>query len=103
MSKKTRKRFKPEEKFKIVKEVISKAKTVSEICDEYDIHTSQFYKWQKDFFESALCGFQESSQGRTRSAEDREKKRMESDIKRMKDVIAELASENIDLKKNDMD
>jgi len=103
MSKRKRRRFKPEEKFKIVKEGVTKARSVSEICDEYGIHPNQFYKWQKEFFESALSGFKESSQGRTRVAENREKKRMESDIKRMKDVITELASENIDLKKNDMD
>ena len=103
MSKKKRKRYKPEEKFKIVKEVVTKARTVADICEEYGIHPNQFYRWQKEFFESALEGFQQSSQGRTHAAENREKKRFESDIKRMKDVITELASENIELKKKDMD
>ena len=37
------------------------------------------------------------------AAENREKKRLESNINRMKDVITELASENIELKKKDMD
>ena len=102
MSKKKRRRFKPEEKFTIVKEVVSKTKGVTEICDEYGLHPNQFYRWQKEFFESALEGFRESSQGRTRAAESREKERQENEIRRMKDVIAELAAENIDLKKNDM-
>jgi transposase-like protein len=102
MSKKKRRNFSPEEKFEIVKQVLSKAKTVSEISDEYCIHPNQYYKWQSDFFENALSGFKEKSQGRTKSAEEREKQRMESDIKRMKDVIAEVVSENIELKKKNM-
>jgi len=103
MNKKKRRRFKPEEKFTIVKEVVSKTSSVTEICDKYGIHPNQFYKWQKEFFESALEGFRESSHGRTRAAESREKERQENQIRRMKDVIAELAAENIDLKKNDME
>lgn len=101
MSKKKRRRFKPEEKFNIVKEVVSKSRTVSEVCEEYGIHANQVYKWQKEFFESALEGFRENSKGRTRVAESKEKERQEKEISRMKDVIAELAAENIELKKND--
>ena len=103
MSRKKRKRFKPEEKFSIIKEGVSKARSVSEICDEYGIHPNQYYKWQKEFFEGALNGFKEFSLGRTRAAESKEKQRMEKEIQRMKNVIAEIAAENIDLKKNDID
>jgi Transposase and inactivated derivatives len=102
MSKKKRRRFAPEEKFEIVKQVLSKAKTVSEISDEYGIHPNQYYKWQGEFFEGALSSFKEKSQGRTRAAEDREKQRMQSEIQRMKDVIAEVVSENIEIKKKNL-
>jgi transposase len=99
MSKKKRRKFSPEEKYTIVKQVLSKAKTVSEITDEYGIHPNLYYRWQGDFFEGALNGFKEKSQGRTRSAEDREKQKMQGEIDRMKNVIAEIASDNIELKK----
>jgi transposase len=102
MSKKKRRRFAPEEKFDIVKQVLSKAKSVSEISDEYGIHPNQYYKWQGEFFEGALSSFKEKSQGRTRAAEDREKQRMQSEIQRMKDVIAEVVSENIEIKKKNL-
>jgi hypothetical protein len=46
--------------------------------------------------------FQEKSQGRTKAASDREKERMSSEIARMKEVIAEVVTENIDLKKKNM-
>ena len=103
MSKKKRRNFSAEEKFNIVKQVLSKAKTVSEIADEHGIHPNQYYRWQGEFFESALNGFKEKSQGRTIAANDREKERMGSEIQRMKDVIAEVVSENIALKKKNME
>jgi transposase-like protein len=102
MSKRTRKHYTPEEKFNIVKQVLSKARTVSEISEEYGIHTNQYYRWQNEFLESALNGFKEKSQGRTKAAEDREKKRMENEIQRMKEVIAEVVSENIEIKKKNL-
>lgn len=103
MTKRKRKRYTPEEKFNIVKQVLSKAMTVSEISEEYGVHPNQYYRWQNEFFESALNGFKEKSLGRTRAADDREKKRMEAEIQRMKDVIAEVVSENIEIKKKNME
>jgi len=94
------KKFTPEEKFRIVKEGVTKARSVSEISDEYGIHPNQFYKWQKDFFDGALEGFRGSSQGRSKAAESREEERKAKEIQRMREVITELASENINLKKN---
>jgi transposase-like protein len=102
MSRKKRRHFTPEEKFNIVKQVLSKARTVSEIAEEYGLHPNQYYRWQNEFFESALIGFKEKNQGRTKAAQDREKQRMESEIQRMKDVIAEVVSENIVIKKKNM-
>jgi len=103
MTKRKRRHFTPEEKFNIVKQVLSKARTVSEITEEYGVHPNQFYRWQAEFFESALNGFKEKSLGRTRAAEDREKKRMEAEIQRMKDVITEVVTENISIKKKNME
>jgi transposase-like protein len=103
MSRKKRRKFSPEEKFTIVKQVLSKAKTVSEISEEFGIHPNLYYRWQSEFFESALEGLKEKSRGRSRSAEDREKQRMADEIQRMKDVITEIASENIVLKKKNME
>ena len=102
MSKIKRRKFAAEEKFGIVKQVLSKAKTVSEISEEYSIHPNLYYRWQNEFFESALHGLKEKGKGRTRIAEDREKQRMQEEIRRMKDVIAEIASENIELKKKNL-
>ena len=103
MSKKKRRHFSPEEKFNIVKQVLSKAKNVSEISNEYSINPNLYYKWQAEFFEAALSGFKEKSQGRTKTVEGREKIKMVAEIQRMKDVIAEVVTENIALKKKNLE
>jgi len=98
-----RRRFTAEEKFEIVKMVISKTKTVSEVSKETGIHPNQYYRWQKNFFESALTGFKEKSKGRTHAAEKREKDRLRNKIQKLNSVISTILEENIDLKKNDLD
>ncbi|MDY6970167.1 MAG: transposase [Spirochaetota bacterium] len=97
--KRGRRRFKPEEKFNIVKLVITKAKTVSEICEEYDIHPNQYYRWQKDFFEGALERFAETKVGRKSTQDERARKQAEEEIKKLNNVIAEVVKENIEIKK----
>lgn len=99
----SRKRFTAEKKFEIVKLVISKSKTVSEISKEYDIHPNQFYTWQKEFYDSALSGFKEKSMGRTKAAEEREKERLKNKIVKLNSVISTILEENIELKKNDLE
>jgi len=80
MSKRKRRNFSPEEKFNIVKQVLSKARTVSEISEEYNIHPNQYHRWQSEFLENALSGFKEKSKGRTQAAENREMDRMGSEL-----------------------
>jgi len=46
MSKRKRQHFTSEEKFNIVKQILSRARTVSEITDEYGVHPNQFYRGQ---------------------------------------------------------
>jgi transposase-like protein len=40
-----------EEKAKIVVQGL-KGRTVSEICNEYQIHQTQYYKWREQFLEN---------------------------------------------------
>ena len=94
-----RRRFTAEEKFSMVKELLSKTKTVSQICEEYGIYPNQVYYWQKQFFENALNGFQESSEGRTHAAEERKVKTLENEIRIRDEVISKLVQENIASKK----
>ncbi len=98
MSKK--KRYSSEEKYRIVKEVLTTEITVSEACKKYSISTANFYNWQKVFLESALEGFDKTKQGRPEIQQKKKIDNLTEENKRMKNVIAEVVSENIDLKKN---
>lgn len=94
-----KRRFSAKEKFDIVKTVITNNKTVSEICDEHQLHPNQYYRWQKEFFEGAFSRFNEGKIGRKGTKEQREKEAAEKEINRLNEVIAEVVKENIDLKK----
>lgn len=50
MTKRMRRHFTPEEKFNIVKHVLSKARTISEMTEEYGVHPNQYYRRQAVFF-----------------------------------------------------
>ena len=96
---KPRRQFTPDQKFKIIKEQMTTKTSVTEICKKYDISAGNFYKWQEKFLKAALEGFKKSEDGPTkaelRRIEEREKKNL-----RQQAIIADIASENIELKKS---
>ena len=96
---KVRRKFSPEEKFRIVKEALTIDISVSEICKKYGIYSTVFYNWQELFFESALAGLKDRKRGPASQAGERKIEALRQDNQRMKDVIAEIAAENIDFKK----
>ena len=51
MKSEKRRQFSVNEKFKIIKEFLTTDQQVSQICKKYNIHSSQFYKWQDTFFQ----------------------------------------------------
>jgi len=78
---KTRRIFTSEQKILIVMEAIRGESSVTEICRKYGIHTTMFYKWNKEFLEAG-------------------KKRLAGDTTReaSSDEVAELRKENLRLK-----
>lgn len=98
MSQEARKHHTAEQKFQIIKEALTTDTPVTEICKKYGIYVSQYYKWQAVFFEGALEGLERKKSGPT-AFEIRKIEQLEKDNVRMKDVIAEIASENITIKK----
>ena len=67
---------------------------VSDLCRQEGINATMFYYWKKKLLSSAMLVFDEKA-GRPSAQE--EKKAAE--LTRMKDVIAKIAAENLDLKK----
>ena len=93
MSQKRRK-WSSEEKLRIVLAGMSGDVEVSELCRREGINPTQYYGWKKQLLGSAGRVFASESAKPTAKQQ-----RLESDLTRAKDVIAEITAENLDLKK----
>ena len=69
---------------------------VAELCRREGISPGQYYGWKKQLLKSAGKVF-ESAGGRTKTSG--EAARKEAKIQRLERVIAEITTENLDLKK----
>ena len=97
-----RKRFPSEEKFKIVKEHFTTKTSVSELCKKYGMTAASFYAWQEQFFAGAQNGFDKKRGPQVSTRDDEKVEALESDVNRMREVIAEITAENIAFKKKNL-
>ena len=86
-----RKNWTHSEKFNIVLEGLQGHRSVAEICNDYGIHQSQYYKWRETFLREGSKVFQSND---ATKKEEQVKKKME----KMERVIGKLT---LELKKND--
>ena len=94
-----RRRFGAMEKVKIIREHLLDAQPISEVCEKYGIAPTQFYQWQKTFFENGAAAFEQKNDTGTLRLE-QENVKLQKKLIRKDEVIAELVEHNIDLKKN---
>ena len=66
---KKRKSYSAEEKVLIIRRHLMDKIKISDLCDEYKIHPTLFYRWQKEFFDNGAYAFkvQKSSQEQNNS------------------------------------
>lgn len=88
--------YKPEEKLKIVMEGMSGTIQISELCRKYNIKSARFYYWKNQLMHSSKEIFEDRGRKPETDSIMREK---DQEISRLKAVIAEIASENLELKK----
>ena len=88
--------YKAEEKLKIVLEGMSGTISVADLCRKYDVKPARFYYWKDQLFNSAPEIFE--NRGR-KVDEDRIRPEKDIEIQRLKDVIAEITAENLEIKK----
>lgn len=67
--------FKPEEKAKIVLEMLREEKTIAEIASEYGVHPSQLHRWKAEALENLPTLF-------TRGASEVEKMRKQHEAEK---------------------
>jgi transposase-like protein len=93
-----RRHFSPEEKIKVLRLHLLEKVPISEVCQRHQITPTQFYQWQKIFFDHGTAAFAQASPKATRQAEQKLTK-LENKLKHKDEVIAEIMAEFIVLKK----
>src|SRR5438477_6491578 len=94
-----RRHFSPEEKVKIIRLHLLEKIPISEVCEKHQITPTQFYQWQKTFFENGTAAFAKSP-GRASCQAEQRVIQLEDKLKRKDEVIAEIIAEHILLKKS---
>jgi len=97
MSSRQRRRFKPEEKVSIVRRHLLDREPVSDLCDEYGVQPTVFYRWQKQLFEHGAAAFDRRRDPTVPFA--RRISKLEEKLANKNEVIAELMEEQVKAKK----
>jgi transposase len=93
--KKKRRRWTASDKLRVVLAGLDGSVEISELCRREGINPTQYYGWKKQLVSSAAKVFADGRESKPSAKE----QRMESELRRAKDVIAEITAENLDLKK----
>lgn len=99
MSKRNRKNYSPEEKVSILKKHLVDQIAVSDICDQYNLHPTVFYRWQKQFFENGFLAFENQKDSKA-SKLGRQVNALEEKLGKKNEVLSELMEEHVALKKS---
>ena len=96
--KKSRRKFSSEEKVSILRRHFLENVPASDICDEYSLHPTLFYRWQKVFFEHGSAAFDRENKTQEQRF-DRKITALEEKLSKKDEVIAEIMESHVALKK----
>jgi transposase len=96
-----RKHYSAPEKVAILRLHLLEKKPVSDVCDQYNIHPTLFYRWQKEFFDNGAAAFEQNGKRRqaVEEVKDRKIAALEQKLQQKNEVLAELMQEYVQLKK----
>lgn len=92
---KKRRRWAARDKLRVVLAGLDGSVEISELCRREGINPTQYYGWKKQLLGSAAKIFADGRESQPSAYQ----QRLESELRRAKDVIAEITAENLDLKK----
>jgi transposase-like protein len=95
---KKRRNYTAHEKVAILKRHLMEQVPVSDLCDEYHLQPTVFYRWQKEFFENGAASFEKAS-SRQKQAEQKRIQQLEAKLQIKNEVLSELMEEHVRLKK----
>lgn len=94
---KVRRQIPADTKWQILKEGRSTNLTISQVCDQHQISPTLFYQWERAAERGARQALQGQPRGRKKLRPTEEA--LLTEVQRLREVIAELSSENRRLKK----
>ena len=97
---KPKRHFSSQEKVKILREHLIDKVPVSQVCQKHQIQPTLFYQWQKIFFENGTSAFERQPSHPRVSLEQTKITQLEAKLQRKDEVMAELMTEHIMLKKS---
>ena len=97
--KKQRKHYTPEEKVSILRRHLLEKEPMSNLCDEFGLQPTVFYRWQKEFFENGTAAFEHKARP-NHSADQERIAYLEKKIQTKDEVLAELMAEHVALKRD---
>ena len=84
---------------KMVMAVIQDGKAVSDVAQENNVHPNMILNWKKEFLENAAMIFDRHRPDITEKAQRCKIEELETKLKKKDEVIAEIAEENMMIKK----
>ena len=96
---KKRRNYTAQEKVAILKRHLIDHVPVSDLCDEYHLQPTVFYRWQKEFFENGATAFEKTDSGR-KKVEQKRIEQLEAKLQIKNEVLSELMEEHVQLKKD---
>jgi transposase-like protein len=101
MSKQSPRRWTAQQKLAILEEARKEGVQVSDVCRNHQIAPAVFYDWERKMRQGALQSLtaRQTQPARRAGAPSRTLGEAEAEITRLKEVIAEIAEENLRIKK----
>ena len=97
--KKKRYNYTGEEKVAILKRHLVDHVPVSDLCDQYRLQPTVFYRWQREFFENGAAAFTKSKR-KGKDSKDTKIEKLEKKLQLKNEVLSELMEEHIKVKKS---
>ena len=98
-----RKQYSPDQKVSILRRHLLEDVPVSDLCDEFGIHATQYYQWQRQLFENGAGAFvrrpNKANAKRQQNAQEKKIDQLEKKLQDRNEVVAELMQEHVQLKK----
>ncbi len=95
---KPRKHYTAQEKIAILRRHLVEKVPVSDLCEQYQLQPTVFYRWQQELFENGAVAL-ERKNSNPNGAEQRKIVALEAKLTRKNEVLSELMEEYVKLKK----